>query len=122
MTGPKPLIAVRPPPRPVDLETFVAGVSGGQPPAASIPAPAVGREPPAHQSSAITPIPATSRPRRRRGIVQRAGGVERARLTVYLDPSDAQKLRRYCFDHGLELSDVAADAIGKLVADLAERP
>jgi hypothetical protein len=117
MSSPKPVIAVRPPPRPVDLEAFVSGPPGAQPSAANVQLPAVGGEPPARQPSTVD-LPGPSRQRRRRGIVERAGGVERARLTVYLDPSDAQKLRRYCFDNGLELSDVAADAIGKLVSSL----
>ena len=46
-----------------------------------------------------------------RGLVQRADGVELARITVYLDPTVAQKLRRHCFENSLQVSDTSADAI-----------
>lgn len=117
MSSPKPTIAVRPPPRTLDVESFVAGA---QPPTASLQTPTASSEPLGSQQPALShptaSTPASSRPaRRRRGIVERAGGIERARLTVYLDPTDAQKLRRHCFEHGLDISDVAAEAIGHLV-------
>jgi hypothetical protein len=102
MSRERPMIAVRPPPPPRHLEAFV---SGGQPPAANVQTPTVNSSPPAVN-------------RRRRGIVARAGGVERARLTVYLDPAIAERLRRWAFEHGAELSDVAATAIEAHVAVL----
>jgi hypothetical protein len=50
--------------------------------------------------------------------VQRADGIERARLTVYVSPDVAERLRRWAFDNGAELSDVAAAAIEAHVATL----
>jgi hypothetical protein len=120
MSSPKPTIAIRPPPRPVDVESFVAG---GQPLAVSSQAlassgQALTSQPPAANHPTVRPPTVSHATRRRKGIVQRASGVERARLTVYLDPSDAVKLRRYCFEQGLEISDVAADAIGRLLSTI----
>jgi hypothetical protein len=103
MSRERPVIAVRPPPRPVDLEAFVSGGSG-QPLAASNPA--VNDQTPAASG------------RRRRGIVARASGIERARVTVYLDPAVAERLRRHAFETGSELSELAADAIARMVAAL----
>jgi hypothetical protein len=48
---------------------------------------------------------------RRRGVVTRVSGKELRRLTVYVDLGVAQRLRTYCFDHELNLSDVAAQAL-----------
>jgi hypothetical protein len=54
---------------------------------------------------------ATDAPVRRRGIVARANGEEMRRLTVYVDLALAHQLRKYCFDHELNLSEVAAEAL-----------
>jgi hypothetical protein len=48
---------------------------------------------------------------RRRGVVARASGQELRRLTVYVDLALAQRLREHCFEHELNLSDVAAEAL-----------
>ena len=53
-----------------------------------------------------------------RGLVQRADGGELARITVYLDPDVAMKLKRHCFENGLQVSDLAAQAVSKYVAKL----
>jgi hypothetical protein len=54
-----------------------------------------------------------------RGIVRRASGDEVARVTVYLPPDVAMKLRRHCFEHGLDISEVAGRAVERYVAKLA---
>jgi hypothetical protein len=54
-----------------------------------------------------TPAKAT----RRRGVVARASGKELRRLTVYVELSVAQRLRKHCFDRELNLSEVAAEAL-----------
>jgi len=61
----------------------------------------------------------TARKKIKRGIVSRAGGVERARLSVYLEPSTAMKLRRYAFESGSRISDVVEEAITELVDSLS---
>ena len=43
--------------------------------------------------------------------MQRADGRERARITVYVSVPLAAKLRRHCFENGLELSEVAGSAL-----------
>jgi hypothetical protein len=53
-----------------------------------------------------------------RGLVQRADGGAAARITVYLDPDVAMKLRRHCFENGLQVSDTAAVAVTEYVAKL----
>ncbi|MFS8065423.1 MAG: hypothetical protein ACMG6S_03530 [Byssovorax sp.] len=78
-----------------------ASASAVQPPAASVRLPAV------QPSAASVQAPAP----KVRGLVQRADGVELARITVYLDPAVAQKLRRHCFENSLQVSDTAAEAI-----------
>ncbi len=48
-----------------------------------------------------------------RGLVARSGGEQRVRLTVYLDEETAVRLRTHCFQQGLEMSAVGAEAIAK---------
>jgi hypothetical protein len=50
-------------------------------------------------------------PVRRRGVVERASGKELRRLTVYVDLGLAHRLRKHCFEHELNLSEVAARAL-----------
>jgi hypothetical protein len=40
------------------------------------------------------------------------------RITVYLAEDVDRKLRRHCFEHGLEVSEVAAEAVTKFVKKL----
>ncbi len=54
---------------------------------------------------------ASDTPVRRRGVVARANGEEMRRLTVYVDLALAHQLRKYCFEHELNLSEVAAEAL-----------
>jgi len=95
MAKTKPALQVR---APKNADDFVTGrpAAGRQRPAASAPPPP-----------------------KRRGLVQRKGGAERARITVYLEPEVAEKLRRHCFEEGLQVSDLAAAAITRFVAKLA---
>ena len=125
----KPTLSVRPP---KNIEDFVSGGSSAansQRPAAESQAqvlefqqqPADSTLAPAIQSSTAprsAPSVSTevSGPRTKiRGVVQRADGVERARVTVYLSVPAAAKLRRHCFENGLDLSDVAALALEEAI-------
>lgn len=108
MSREKPSFAVRSAPPPAAVEAFISG----QRPAASLqPLASNSQQPEAEEPPRGT---------RRRGIVVRAGGVERARLTVYVDVQIAERLRRWAFEHGAELSEVAAEAIAAHVADLGQ--
>lgn len=107
MAKPRPALQVR---APKNLDDFVSGGASdasGQSPAVDVQAP--DPKPPAANRQ---------RPAKVRGLVARADGGARMRITVYLDPDVGMKLRRHCFEHGLEVSDVAADAITKLVNKL----
>ena len=53
-----------------------------------------------------------------RGLVQRADGAELARITVYLEPAVAMKLKRHCLENGLQVTDLAAKAVSSYVAKL----
>ena len=53
-----------------------------------------------------------------RGLVQRADGAELARITVYLEPAVAMKLKRHCLENGLQVTDLAAKAVSNYVAKL----
>lgn len=53
-----------------------------------------------------------------RGRVKRANGVTLDRITIYLTEEVGAKLRRYCFDNKLELSDVAGGAVTAFVEKL----
>jgi molybdopterin-guanine dinucleotide biosynthesis protein A len=48
---------------------------------------------------------------RRRGIVPRSGGREAGRITVYVPPDLALRLRKYCFDHDRSITDVAGEVL-----------
>lgn len=134
--SPKPTLSVR---SPRNLDDFVNGAKAPDPsalihqvPAANqvLAADALEEKPlpnhraPAPGPVAETPVPSTKvsssvRRPKMRGVVKRADGDERARVTVYLELDVAAKLRRHCFENGLELSDVASEAINGFVATLA---
>ena len=48
---------------------------------------------------------------RRRGIVPRSGGREAGRITVYVPPDLALRLRKYCFEHDRSITDVAGEVL-----------
>jgi hypothetical protein len=100
----KPLLEVR---GPRNIDSFV----NGQPPAAN--GQALDLQPPVVEPQ-ITDSP---RPKMR-GLVKRAKGKELARVTIYLEPEVALKLRRYCFENGLEVSEVGAKVLGKWTTKL----
>jgi len=56
-------------------------------------------------------------PTRRRGIVTRSGGKEAGRVTVYVPPDLALRLRKYCFEHDRTITDVA----GEILIEALER-
>ena len=94
---PKPTMRIRPP---RGADTFVEGGSSDARPAAKTP-PSSPRLPGAPKL---------------RGLVARAGGEQKMRLTVYLDEETAVRLRTHCFQNGLEMSAVGAEAIAKAMA------
>jgi hypothetical protein len=66
--------------------------------------------------------PVTSQqPPLRRGFVQRAKGGPRVRITTYVPPEAGEKLRRWCFDQGLVVSDVCSKEILRFVAKLPDK-
>lgn len=120
----KPTLAVR---APRNLEDFVNGqrpavdrhetnglesAASVQPRAVDVQTSATDREQPSASAERSTPRT------KMRGMVKRASGAEVARVTVYLSPDAAMKLRRHCFDNGLELSEVAGKAVERYVAKL----
>lgn len=137
--SPKPMLSVR---SPKNVDDFVHGAKSPDQPAVILqqvpaanaadetalnrpaPLPSPGSElvvetapaPSSHLST--TPLSSARRPKMR-GVVKRADGDERARVTVYLELDVAAKLRRHCFENGLELSEIAADAINGFVTTLA---
>jgi hypothetical protein len=105
----RPSLVPRPPPPPVSpaLEAFVEGKALKSPPEGSgtrieVPLPAAGTRAP-------------------RGRVKRAGGREAARVTIYLPPEIADRLRVYAAVSGLELSEVVGPAICAVVAQLPDK-
>jgi len=50
-------------------------------------------------------------PTRRRGVVQRAGGREAGRITVYVPSELALRLRQFCFEHDRSMTDVAGEIL-----------
>ena len=103
---PKPTLAVRAPKNPDDFVNSQRLAVEREPLA-------FGHEPPTAVSERLT---ATRT--KMRGMVRRASGAEVARVTVYLSPDAALKLRRHCFDNALELSEVAGKAVERYVAKL----
>ncbi len=88
----KPQMKIRPP---KGADTFVEGGAVAKAP----------KTPPS--SPSLTGAP------KLRGLVARAGGEQKMRLTVYLDEETAVRLRTWCFHNGLEMSAVGAEAIAK---------
>lgn len=73
----------------------------------------VAKMPGGRQRSAVKGQPSTADAQKLpRGAVMRATGEVLRRFTVYLDTETAERLRRHCFDHERDLSEVAAQAIG----------
>lgn len=95
----KPLLEVR---APRNVDAFV----NGQPLVANAQA-LDAEEPMVQELVADSPKPKI------RGLVKRAKGKELARVTIYLEPNVAMKLRRHCFENGLEVSEVGAKVLSK---------
>lgn len=140
-------MALRKPSPPRSLDDFVAGVPAAAPALAVVPPPDVrGPELPsdggAGETKTTAPgsgtasrsdrplatgsVAAHGRSRaddvdggpRRRGIAERRTTEDKGRLTVYVDTQTASKLRRYCFERGLNISDECAKAIEQHVREL----
>lgn len=59
----------------------------------------------------------TSAPRAKiRGTVVRSDGSEAGRVIVYLPSDLALRLRRFCFEQGRAITDVAGDLLGEAIA------
>jgi hypothetical protein len=59
----------------------------------------------------------TSTPRPKvRGTVVRSDGSEAGRVIVYLPSDLALRLRRFCFEQGRAITDVAGDLLGEAIA------
>lgn len=69
--------------------------------------------PPPEAPAVIRPAADSGPPRKtsRRGLVARAEGREAGRITVYVPPDLAIRLRRYCFERDLTMTDVAAEVL-----------
>ena len=114
MAKPKPMLQVRAPKNPDD---FVTGRTSAD--ADGQPSDADGQPSDADaQTPGVVPAAGRQHPTKMRGLVQRADGGARLRITVYLDPDVGVKLRRHCFENGLQVSDVAAEVVTKFVRKL----
>jgi hypothetical protein len=89
-----------------------------QQPAASPSPPEASAQPPAVSGGPTHPSRATAKRPKIPGIVQHADGQERARITVYISVLAAVKLRRHCFENGLEISEVAGRELEEMVERL----
>ncbi len=112
----RPTLSVR---SPRNIDEFVSGGRQAAPDAepSAVVLLTSPEPPPAQVAPASTTIGTVRRPKMR-GLVKRADGDEKARVTVYLELDAAARLRRHCFENGLELSEVAAEAIEALVTRL----
>lgn len=95
-------------PRPRTLDEFVGADEGAvatttTPRLAAVPRP--------------VDVPAAP-PRKARGVAARAKGEPMGRLTVYIPLDVATKLRRYCFEQGIELTGECSRAIAEHVGRL----
>ena len=131
----KPDFAVKPPP-PITVEPSAAawaegktGSSDHEPkdigPRAQVSVPTAQASVPSPQDSAAgSQVPGSKSQELasevRRGMVVRAKGGPRDRLSVYVAPEIGERLRHYCFRHHLEVSEVLAPIIGKFVTKLPE--
>ena len=121
MAKPKPMLQVRAPKNPDDFVTGrTSADADGQPSDADgQPSDADGQPSDADaQTPGVVPAAGRQHPTKMRGLVQRADGGARLRITVYLDPDVGVKLRRHCFENGLQVSDVAAEVVTKFVRKL----
>lgn len=116
----RPALEVRPP---KNADEFV---SGGTPPPARQPleaqpstvdVPKRGRGRP-RKYLAPAAAPAAPTPKRKRGYVMRADGTQLTQISIYLEATAGDKFRRYCFENGLTMSDVAGQVMAKFVAKL----
>lgn len=108
MAKQKPVVSLRKPPKPAAPEDADNFVNGSKPASNG-------------QMSTVDGQVSTSEASERlpRGAVKRASGEVLRRFTVYLDPSDSDRLRRHCFENELDLSEVAAMAIHEYLEKLS---
>lgn len=120
MSKDPPLELRKPSPIPRSLDEFVNGTAAETP--AVTPGPdaeptSAGRHLSIARGKRETAA-AASAPRIR-GIAVRRRGDAKGRLTVYVSVDAAAKLRRYCFENAIDLSDECAKAIEQHVRKLA---
>ena len=72
--------------------------------------------PPAVQRETVMASSATSPTRKRRSVVVRADGSQAGRIAVYLAPDIDLRLRRYCFESGRSITEVAGDMLSESIA------
>lgn len=102
-TSPKPIFSVRKPPTPATIESFVA---------AGDAAPYV----PANEPSETLLKEIALPPRKRaRGLVKRANGQVRRRLTVYVSPELAKRAFDACAASDRDVSELAAEALERFL-------
>lgn len=126
MSGKDPGFEIRRP-RARSIEEFV-GSEGAAAPAAPAPPPApavaaktVKAPRPAKVKNGKAPARAAGAAAdapKIRGIATRSKGEAKGRLTVYVALEDAAKLRRYCFENTLNITDECAKAISEYVRRL----
>jgi hypothetical protein len=92
-----------PPPVLVAVPTTAAANTEVSLPATEQPGPDVASSP-----TAANGAPAGTR---KRGLVSRADGREAGRITVYVPPELALRLRKYCFERDQTITDVAAEVL-----------
>lgn len=101
----KPKISTRKPPPPVPLEAAAAFVQGQSPPAKAKGKKGKASEPSGLQKSRS---PNVYLPERKRGWLK---GAAPRRCTMYLPQDVFEKLRRRCFEEGVEMSAFVTEAI-----------
>jgi len=115
----RPTLEVRPP---KNADEFV---SGGAPPitrqplavaSPTVDVPKRGRGRP--RKDGTPAAPKLTKAKRKRGFVVRADGTQLTQLSIYLEAPVGEKFRRYCFENGLKMSEVAAEVMSKFIAKL----
>jgi len=115
----RPALEVRPPKNADEFVSGAAPTPARQPlevvsPTADVQKRGRGR-PRKHPAPAAPKVP---RVKRKRGYVVRADGTQLTQLSIYLEMGVGDKFRRYCFEHGLKMSEVAAQVMTKFIAKL----
>jgi hypothetical protein len=122
----KPMLTLRKPPAPANVEAFVQGAgesvvrltSDAAPPSMAVPVAEAKALAPMIEvnSEAVEPAPQSSSQvakHRGRGLLERASGRTTRRMTIYVSPELAKRIVRFSAETEREISDVAAEALEK---------